>query len=50
MIRLVAGYLTFIALRLVLTVAVGWVALDYMTQEYEIVADAMHLVLSGVAR
>ncbi len=50
MIRLIAGYLTFIALRLVLTVVVGWVALDYLSQEYEIVSDAMHLILASTAR
>ena len=50
MIRLLAGYLTFIALRLILTVIVGWVALDYMSQEYEIVADAMHMIAEGALR
>ncbi len=48
--RLLAGYLTFIVLRLVLTVIVGWVAIDYMSREYETVADAVDLIARSIGR
>ena len=46
--RYIFGYLVFIALRLGLTVAVGWVALDYLNEEFGSVAETLSLVAASL--
>ncbi len=41
MMRFLPAYLVFLALRLGLTVAVGWVAVEYVRDEFDIVSSAV---------
>ena len=48
--RYLAGYLTFIALRLALTIVVGWVAFSYVRAEFETVADGLRAITEAALR
>lgn len=44
----IRGYMVLLALRFGLTVAVGWVALDYAQREFETVSDALHAIVASL--